>query len=62
MYNFRSLAPMVWDLWWFKDLEEKDDSLIISELITDDRDCRTALATPGLLNSHHTNFGFLSAP
>ena len=39
---------MVWDLWYIEDLEEKDES--ISELINYKGVCRTALATPGLLN------------
>ena len=38
---------MAWDLWCFKDLEEKDDSL--DQLISDGVVCRTAPATPGLL-------------
>ena len=45
--NVRSIAIMVWDLWCFEDLEEKDES--ISELISDRGVCRTAPATLGLL-------------
>ena len=44
---FRILALIVWNLWLFEDLEEKDES--ISELINDGGVCRTAPATPGLL-------------
>ena len=40
---------MVQDLWCFEDLEEKDDS--INQSITDGGVCRTAPATPGLLNT-----------
>ena len=39
---------MVWDLWWFEDLEEKD--WLLDQLINDGGVCRTAPATPGLLN------------
>ena len=45
--NFRSLALMVWDLWWFEDREEKHQS--VSDLINDGGVCRTAPAIPGLL-------------
>ena len=48
--SFRSLALMVWDLWCFEDLEEKDHS--ISELIGDRGVCKTAPATRGLLLSY----------
>ena len=34
-------------LWYYEDLEEKDDS--VNELINDEAVCRTAPATPGLL-------------
>ena len=42
---------MVWDLWCFEDLEEKDRCIdqSVNELINDGDDCRTALATLGLL-------------
>ena len=39
---------MVWDLWCFEDLEEKDET--INQLNYDGGVCRTAPATPGLLN------------
>ena len=43
---------MVWDLWRIEDLEEKDYSIneSMNEWINDGGDCRTAPATPGLLN------------
>ena len=44
--NFRSLTLMVLDLWCFEDLEEKD----LNQWLGDRGDCRTAPATPGLLN------------
>ena len=49
--NVMSLALMVWDLLYFRDLEKKDRLLnqVISELINDGHVRRTALATPGLL-------------
>ena len=40
----------VWVLWCFEDLEEKDNS--VTQLMNDDAVCRTALATPGLLNTY----------
>ena len=46
--NFSSLALTVHDLWYYEDLEEKDDS--INELMSDEAVYRTAPATPGLLN------------
>ena len=46
--NFSSLALTVCDLWYYEDLEEKDDSL--NELMNDKAVYRTAPATPGLLN------------
>ena len=45
--NFSSLAHTVCDLWYYEDLEEKDDSL--SESISDEAVYRTAPATQGLL-------------
>ena len=39
---------MVWDLWCIEDLEEKDD--LLDRSISDGGVCRTAPATPGLLN------------
>ena len=45
--NCRFLALMVWDLWCFEDLEEKDRWL--NESVNDGGVCRTAPATPGLL-------------
>ena len=39
---------MFWDSWCYEDLEEKDQS--ISEIINYGGVCRTAPATPGLLN------------
>ena len=49
--NFRSLALTVWELWCFKDWEEKGDSLneLINQLNNYDSVCWTAPATPGLL-------------
>ena len=49
--NFRSLALMVWGLWCFEYLKEKDDWPII-ELINDWGICITTKATPGLLNNY----------
>ena len=46
--NFRSLALTVWELWCFEDIFTKDESL--SQWMSDDAVCRTAPATPGLLN------------
>ena len=46
--NFSFLALLVCDLWYFEDLEQKAHGL--SELMNDKVDCRTAPATPGLLN------------
>ena len=40
---------MVCDLWYFEDLEEKDDSL--NQLINHEAVSKTAPATPGLLNT-----------
>ena len=49
---FSSLALTVCDLWYYKDLEEKDDWLneSMNEWINDEAFYRTAPATPGLLN------------
>ena len=44
--NFSSLALTVCDLWYYEDLEEKDD--LLTDLINDEAVCRTAPATPGL--------------
>ena len=44
---FSSLALTVCDLWYYEDLEEKDESL--NEWINDEAVYRTAPATPGLL-------------
>ena len=44
--NVSSLALTVWEQKGFEDLEEKD----VSELINYKGVCRTAPATPGLLN------------
>ena len=43
---------MIWDLWYFEDLEEKDYLLhqSVNQLVSDGGVCRTALSTPGLLN------------
>ena len=41
--NFSSLALTVYDLWYYEDLEEKDD------LLNDEAVYRTAPATPGLI-------------
>ena len=45
--KFSSLAPTVCDLWYYEDLEEKDDWL--NEWINYEAVYRTAPATPGLL-------------
>ena len=47
--NFISLALIVFDLWYYEDLEEKAHGL--NELISDKGVCRRAPATPGLLNT-----------
>ena len=47
--NFSSLALTVYDLWYYEDLEEKDE--LINELINDEAVYRTAPATPGLLKN-----------
>ena len=49
--NFSSLALTICDLWYYEDLEEKDDWLNqwMNELISDKTVYRTAPATPGLL-------------
>ena len=51
--NFSSLARTVCDLWYYEDLEEKDDWLDqwINEKIYDKAVCRMAQATPGLLKT-----------
>ena len=46
--NFSSLALTVCDLWYFEDLEEKNQWL--NELMNDKAVYRTAPATPGLSN------------
>ena len=43
------VALMVWDLWCFEDLEEKDR--LLNQSVNDGGVCRTAPATPGLLNT-----------
>ena len=50
--NFSSLALTVFDLWYFEDWQEKDESLNewMNELINYEGVGRTAPATPGLLN------------
>ena len=45
--NFSSLALTVCDLWYYEDLEEKDEWL--NQWINDEAVYRTAPATPGLL-------------
>ena len=45
--NFSSLALTVYDLWYYEDLEEKDES--INQSINHEAVYRTAPATPGLL-------------
>ena len=45
--HFSSIAPTVWELWFFEDLEEKDE--LVTELMSDKAVCRTAPATQGLL-------------
>ena len=47
--NFSSLDLTVCDLWYYEDLEEKDEW--INQLIIDEAVYRTATATPGLLIS-----------
>ena len=46
--NFGYLALTFWDLRYLEDWEEKADSL--THLINDEAVCRTAPATPGMLN------------
>ena len=41
---------MVWYLWCFEDLEEKD--CLVDQSISGGAVCRTAPATPGLLNMY----------
>ena len=55
--NFSYLAFKVCDIWYFEDLEEKDDWLTdwLTEWINDEGVCRTALATPGLLNTRKSS-------
>ena len=48
--NFSSLAFTVCDLRFYEDLEEKAHGL--TDLINNKAVCRTAPATPGLLNTH----------
>ena len=45
--NFSSLALTVCDLWYYEDLEEKDD--LLTELMNDKAVYRTAPTTRGLL-------------
>ena len=45
--NFSSLGLTVCDLWYYEDLEEKDDWM--NQLMNDKAVYRTAPATPGLL-------------
>ena len=47
--NFSSLALMVCELWYLEDWEEKADGL--TEWINNEGVCRTAPATPDLLNT-----------
>ena len=54
--NFSSLALTVCDLWYYEDLEEKAHWL--TDWLNDKAVYRTALATPGLLNSAYTEVGF----
>ena len=42
---------MVWDLWRFEDLEEKDLFQSVNQSFNERVDCRTAPASPGLLIS-----------
>ena len=60
--NFSFLALMVWELRFFEDLEENDQSVteIMNELIIDKAVCRTALATLGLLVIYTEFFFFYS--
>ena len=48
-YNFSSLALTVWDLWFFEDLEEKDQW--VSDSVNKEAVRRTAPATRGLLKT-----------
>ena len=58
--NFSSLALTVWDKWCFEDWEEKDD-FKSTQLMSDKGVCRTAPATPGLLNIQHYPNPFYNA-
>ena len=53
--NFSFLTLTVCDLWYYEDLEEKDDWLNewINEWMYDEAVYRTSLATPGLLIKQH---------
>ena len=60
--NFSSQALTVCDLWYYEDLEEKDEWLnqLMNEWINDEAVYRTAPATPGLLIiPQDTSFGTL---
>ena len=46
--NFRSLAHTVWEWRCLEDISTKDQ--LLNHLMSDKGVCRTALATPGLLN------------
>ena len=48
----------VWFLWYFEDLEETADWL--TDSINNEGVCRTAPATPGLLNTICSNYSLLS--
>ena len=58
--NFNSLALPVWDWECLEDILSKGSlNQSINQLINDRGDCRTAPATPGLLNiSHKTDLAF----
>ena len=55
--NFSSIALTVCDLWYYEDLEEKDDWL--NQLMNDEAVNRTAAATPGLLRNLDRNTDIL---
>ena len=40
---------MIWNIWSFEDLEEKDQ--LLDQSMNYEGDCRTALTTPGLVST-----------
>ena len=51
--NFRSLALTIWKIWWLEDISTKEH--LMSEWMSHGGVCRTAPATPGLLNTSLDN-------